>query len=305
MIDNEAIQEELEAEQETSEVSVLEGALLAALLLTLTELYAEYDTGDSLNMSKGKRKKKLFSRITGILAEHYLGVSSLVEGNAKEAFESAYEKFMTAYEEELDLPIVEIISAEVIRAAFDRGYPLKKTMTHNRNLTARLIRRQLQESFRQYEPLQQLTARVTAVVQSDTNRIETVVQEETARMQNEAQIHSIETAESQGIGVEVIWNSMRDGKVRQSHRELHGKKADAEGYFYAGDCKGKHPHGFEGPNSIKQNIRCRCYLEIKGVNVADSEIARELNSAASSSARREVWEKRRALAKERARGDIS
>ncbi|MBF6841833.1 hypothetical protein HN289_19430 [Acinetobacter baumannii] len=95
---------------------------------------------------------------------------------------------------------------------------------------------------------------------------------------------------------------MRDNRVRKAHQELHGQKADAEGWFYVDGDKTKHPHGF---SKISLNIRCRCYLEARGVNVRDDERWRELNSPAASSARREEWERRRALARERKRGDIS
>lgn len=302
MIDNEAIQEELEAEQEPDGIGALEAALLAALLLSATDLYTDFDNGEGLNMNRGKRKKKFFSRITDIVANHYVNVSALVEGNAKEAFESAYEKFMETYEEELELPLIQTLTTGMVANAFEEGFPLSKTMAHNKKITTNTLHRTFQESFRQNEPLPEVTRRVSEVVRNDAQRVRTVVQEETARMQNQAQTESVAQAEEQGVNVDVIWNSMRDKKVRKAHQELNGQKADAEGWFYVDGDKAKHPHGF---SKIGLNIRCRCYLEIRGVNIADSEIARELNSAASSSARREVWERRRALAKERARGDIS
>lgn len=225
-----------------------------------------------------------------------------MEGKAKEAFQSAYERFMEAYEEELELPLIQVVTGEVLARAFEKGYPLSKTMAHNKKLTNRNLRRTLQDLFRQNEELPIVTTRLTEIVRNDTARIRIVVQEETARMQNQAQVQSVVDSEEQGIDVDTIWNSLRDGKVRKAHRELHGQKADSEGWFYVDGDKAKHPHGF---SKIGLNIRCRCYLEVRGVNVADSEVARELNSAESSSKRREIWEMRRALAKERKKGDIS
>lgn len=301
LIDNEALQEQLEAEQETDEVSVLEATLMASLLVGMTELFAQYGTDEGLNLN-AKRKKNFFLKVTQIITGHYSNVSNMIEGHAKAAYEQAYEAFMTAYEEELELPLVQILSEELIQAAFENGFPLKKTMQHNQTTTLRRLRRDIQDITRRSEDLSQATVRLQETVRNDANRVRVVVQEETARVQNEAQIQSVNDAEEQGVGIQVIWNSLRDGKVRKAHRELHGQKADAEGWFYVDGDKAKHPHGF---SKIGLNIRCRCYLEIRGVNVADSEIARELNSADSSSARREVWEMRRALARERARGDIS
>lgn len=301
MINNETIQKELEAEQETDEVGTLEAALFAALLLSMTDLYAQSSPSEGLNLNP-KQKKSFFARMTRILTGHYGEVGKMVESHAKAAYEQAYETLMSAFEEELELPLVQMLTEELIHSAFENGYPLKKTMNHNRTATLRRLRHDFQAITRQNQPLPQAIVRLQETVRNDANRIRTVVQEETARVQNEAQVQSFVDAREQGVNVETIWNSMRDGKVRKAHQELNGQKADAEGWFHVDGDKAKHPHGF---SKISLNIRCRCYLEIRGVNVADSEIARELNSAESSAARREVWERRRALARERARGDIS
>lgn len=302
MIDNEALQEELEEQQQPSELDAVEMAFLAALVLAVTDLFGKYGTDDGVNVSGGNRKKSFFSRITGIVSDHYKAVADLVTGNSKESFKKAYEQFMEAYADELEIPLVQVVTEELISKALENGFPLSETMNHNKRLTMKKLRKSFQESFRRNEAMPEVVNRVTEVAQNDANRVRVVVQEETARMQNEAQTESIVAAEEQGVNVEVIWNSMRDGKVRKAHQELNGQKADAKGWFYVDGDKAKHPHGF---SKIGLNIRCRCYLEIRGVNVADSETARALNSAESSSARREEWERRRALAKERARGDIS
>lgn len=302
MIDNEALQEELEEQQQPSELETLEMAFLAALVLSVTDLYGSYETDEGLNINKGNRKKAFFSRVVGIVSTHYKAVSELVTSNSAESFKKAYEQFMEAYAEELELPLIQVVTGELINQALENGFPLSQTMDHNKRLTTRKLRQSFVEAFRRNEAVEEVVNRVTEVAQNDANRVRTVVQEESARMQNEAQTESIIAAEEQGVNVEVIWNSMRDGKVRKAHQELNGQKADADGWFYVNGDKAKHPHGF---SKIGLNIRCRCYLEIRGVNVADSEIARELNSAESSAARREVWERRRALARERARGDIS
>lgn len=302
MIDNEAIQEQLEAEQQPEdELSALEAALGAALLLSLASLYGQFDAENGFQLNPRKRKR-LFAQLGDIIGAHYMKVQSLVESNMRSAFERAYETFMGAFEEELGLPLELLLTDDVVEEVLKSGFPLQKTMRHNQQATTKRLRREIQEIVRRNEPLQDATRRMQETAQNDSNRVRVVVQEETARVQNEAQTQSIADAEVQGASVDVIWNSMRDNKVRRAHQTLHGQKADAEGWFYVDGDKAKHPHGF---SKIGLNINCRCYLEIRGVGVADSETARALNSAESSSARREEWERRRALARERARGDIS
>lgn len=303
MIDNEQLIALAEAEQEPDAVELLSAALMAGLLLEVNGLYQKYSDGEGLNMSKGKRKKDFFKRIQELVAAHYIAVGETVVSTAETGYVNTYERYMAEYEKELDLPLGKMaITSAVLSSAFKQGYPLQKTMTYNRQKTVKQFRKELTASFQQKEPMEKAVKRVETVVGKDKERVKTVVVEETSRMQQQAQTQTVNDAEAQGVGIDVIWNSMRDNKVRKAHTELHGQKADAKGWFYVDGDKAKHPHGF---SKISLNIRCRCYLETRGVNVADSEISKELNSAASSSARREVWEMRKALAKERAKGDVS
>lgn len=306
MIDNEQLIALAEAEQEPETIELLSAALLAGLLLEVNMLYQKYGDADGLNMSRGTRRKDFFRRVQELVDAHYIRVGETVVSTAETGYASTYERYMQAYEEELGLPLGKMtITAGVLAYALENGYPLPKTMDYNRKKTVKQIRKEMTASFRQKEPMEQAVKRVETVVEKDKERVKVVVSEETARMQQQAQTDSVEDAEEQGVSVDIRWNSMRDNRVRRTHQELHGKKADKDGYFYSSGCKGKGPHLFEGPNSIKENIRCRCYLEARGVNVRDNERWRELNSPAASSARREEWERRRALARERKRGDIS
>lgn len=67
MIDNEIIQEELEKEQTSDEIDVLETALMAALLLSTTDLFSMYGTDNGLNMARSKRKKRSSSALLILL----------------------------------------------------------------------------------------------------------------------------------------------------------------------------------------------------------------------------------------------
>lgn len=303
MIDNEELIALAEAEQEPDTIELLSAALAAGLLFEVSQLYQKYSDGEGLNMSRGSRRKDFFKRVQELVDTHYIRVGETVVSTAETGYANTYQRYMAEYEKELDLPLGKMaITSAILSAAFQQGYPLQKTMSYNRQKTMKQFRKELTASFQQKEPMEQAVKRVETVVGKDKERVKTVVQEETARMQNQAQLQTVVDAEAQGAGVDTIWNSMRDNKVRKAHQELHGQKADADGWFYVDGDKAKHPHGF---SKIGLNINCRCYLEIRGVGVADSETARALNSAASSSARREEWERRRALAKERAKGDIS
>ena len=57
-----------------------------------------------------------------------------------------------------------------------------------------------------------------------------------------------------GFGTE--WISQRDGKVRKTHRQADGQRADEEGYYYVGTDQMKHPGG---GSEAEENANCRCY----------------------------------------------
>ena len=305
MIDNESLQQQLEAEQEPEdELTALETALGAALLLTLASLYDDYNTTDGFRLNPRKRKR-FFERLSEVIGGHYTAVESFVRGKMEAAYTGAYSAFMDAYRQELGLPLRTLIDDDTIKQAVNSGYPLTKTMKHNQLATMDRLRREIRETMKRNEEVQQAMGRMQEVAKNDGMRVRAVVAQETATVQSKAQMQSVEDAERQGVGVDITWFSVGDNRVRDTHQRLHGQKADEEGYFYSSDCKGKGPRLFVGRNSARENINCRCYLETRGVNIQDDKRWKEFNSAGASSARREEFERRIAESKTRKQGDIS
>lgn len=61
---------------------------------------------------------------------------------------------------------------------------------------------------------------------------------------------------------EEVWITAGDERVRKSHRYLHGKKADRDGWFYTiGGARAKAPRCFI--NNASENINCRCNKVLK------------------------------------------
>lgn len=289
MIDNEKLQKQLEAEQNAPETESLAASLLSSLSLAIYNLYRQYGTEDGLNMSRGNRKKNFFKVVTDIVGDHYKRVKQLVSSKLMGAFASTYEKYMSAYEKELDLPLVKNLPEKVVQENAKKGFPLIKTISYNRKLTLKQLRKQFLQSFRKGETQEELTKRVDDTVQKDTGRVKRIITEESARMQEQAKLQTVDDADKQGVSVEIFWRSMRDRKVRDAHQRLNGQKADKDGWFYVDGEKAKGPHLFP---SIRLNISCRCYLSAIGPKVKDDKVWQELNSAASSSERRRIWEER-------------
>lgn len=58
-------------------------------------------------------------------------------------------------------------------------------------------------------------------------------------------------------GIDYVWLSQRDSKVRKSHRKIDGEKPDKAGYFEVGRDRMKHPGG---GSLADENVNCRCRL---------------------------------------------
>jgi hypothetical protein len=308
MINNEAIQSELEKEQEAAtEVNTLSAALLLALSKGVNSMYRSYAVDGIVTlrqMNQRGRKKGFFKSLLEVITAHYKRVRDLVSMKATDGYKKAFTRFMGTYEKELDLPLVKDFPEKTVNEAMKQGYPLNKTMKYNRDKTMQQMRKEFETSWKREEPQDKVLKRVETVVQYDNKRVLNVAQEETARMQSAAQAESVKSADDQGVEVSVFWHSLRDEKVRMAHRKLHEDRADKNGWFYCEGLKAKHPHGFEGPGAIRLNINCRCYLAIVGANLQDTQLARRLQDAKDSAERRRVWEARikESKAKKKAKG---
>lgn len=305
MINNEKLQAELEAEQVAqTEVNTLSAALLLALSQGVNSMYRSYAVDGIVTlrqMNQRGRKKGFFKSLLDVITAHYKRVRDLVSMKATDGYKVAYERFMTTYEKELDLPLVKDLPEKTVTEAMKQGYPLNKTMKYNRDKTMQQMRKEFETSWKREEPQDKALKRVEQVVNYDNKRVLNVAEETTARMQSAAQVESIKSADDQGVEVETFWFSMRDDDVRDAHKELHGDKADKDGWFYADGDKAKHPHGFK---SINLNIHCRCYLSIVGAYLKDTQLARRMRDAKDSAERRRIWEQRikDSKAKKKAKG---
>lgn len=79
---------------------------------------------------------------------------------------------------------------------------------------------------------------------------------------NFAQDKVFELLKEQG-GVEKMWISMRDMRVRFAHQRLDSQFADDEGYFHYGGDKAKRPKTWKDP-SMNWGCRCKIFLSIDG-----------------------------------------
>lgn len=93
----------------------------------------------------------------------------------------------------------------------------------------------------------------------DYTGLETVVQTEFHRVYNAAA--ATVASHSSQVGLEKVWVTVRDNKVRETHRYLEGVAVDIDQEFYTiGGDHAAYPGGFM---NAENNVGCRCILEYR------------------------------------------
>lgn len=92
----------------------------------------------------------------------------------------------------------------------------------------------------------------------DVESIIRVVESEITRDYAEGGLNTAKAVEQRGVSVKKTWNTMMDGRVRDTHQPLEGITIDLNDYFvtFDGD-KALAPGGFTLPNN---NCNCRCWV---------------------------------------------
>jgi hypothetical protein len=89
-------------------------------------------------------------------------------------------------------------------------------------------------------------------------RIEELAVTATNRVANEAIYDRYQDAAGRIDGLQKMWVTAGDGRVRASHAVLDGVVVPMDGTFDVGGYRGRHPHDELLP--LAQTVRCRCRL---------------------------------------------
>lgn len=91
----------------------------------------------------------------------------------------------------------------------------------------------------------------------DVNGITRLAESEMTRDYNEG---AMDTAKASGKTVTKRWVTMRDGRVRDTHRPLDGVEIPLDEYFHTAGDQAQAPGGF---SSAELNAGCRCFLRYR------------------------------------------
>lgn len=251
--------------------------MLHDIISSIGAMYANYEVVGTLTyeeMAKYNRLQRLEKRIMhlvgGMSVKNRQDIYRLLRGS----YEHSYQWMSWAIEKESlaklrysSIPLSKI--DEIIDKPIG-GRTLKGRLKHWDYVTVDNLFRSITQDLVQgstYRTMAQNTKRIISTNYEDTIRI---VRTESHRIQEHATLASAESATAQGVIMLKKWNSMHDGKVRNtgkaSHVDMDGQevRADEEFELMPDGGKGAAP-GNTG--YAAHDINCRCFATYRIVAV--------------------------------------
>ncbi len=151
-----------------------------------------------------------------------------------------------------------IPSAEVIQAALTNPVEfltLPKVFEAHRNDIIRRLNIEIAQSLQAGESYTDMAVRIENVMGWTRKKAILVARTEGGRVRSQADL-AIEEQSSKTAKLTKVWMSSLDTRVRKSHRNLDGQKADKDGYFHYGTLKSKAPRLW---GIASMDIQCRCH----------------------------------------------
>ena len=237
----------------------------------ISEQYSKYAIGEQLTfaeMSKYGRNERLFREIQGEINNLYRTAGVETRRLASNAYEESYYRTAFALEKGTQAKLSYTqIPREQIKAAVQMplsGLTLNDRLSRNRQNLITRMREQITQGLVQGEGYVSMTKRVKEQFDKDAAGTMRILRTEGGRMQSLGTVESMEHANELGIITMRVWNSAIDGRTRDDHIDMDGKKIKPGELFTLPDGSRAEAPGLSGEAS--QDINCRCTMtqEIAG-----------------------------------------
>ncbi len=144
------------------------------------------------------------------------------------------------------------------------GLTLNERLERHRTNLIYGLKEELTRGFVNGDTYPQISRRVKDLLEGDAGKAIRIVRTESTRIYNEAQFHSIEHAEEQGLVMTKTWSSALDDRTRESHEMLDGVTLPVDEPFVIDGDEGMFPGDF---SEAKNVINCRCTVEYNVVAI--------------------------------------
>ncbi len=236
---------------------------LKTILFQVSEMYRKYQKNGELSfteLNKYNRFQKEMKLIAEMFTEDYKQIIKSMEQQTQNQYVAKY--LMTAYLVEMavtdgtdmgfGIPSIEVIRNALFNPIAELTLP--KIFEQHRNEIVRKIKVELAQGMIAGEGYATMAKRIEKSVGFSQKKARLVARTEVGRARSIAAEKVMEQA-SKYAKMDKVWASSLDLRVRMSHRELDGQRADKEGYFHYKGLKAKGPRLWGRAN---MDINCRC-----------------------------------------------
>ncbi len=223
---------------------------------------------DYAEIQKYGRLSKLEQEIIRDVMKLYDDDGKLLRSTLTEVYNTSYYRTAWALESEtrarLGYSAVDLKTVQLSIQNPFTGLTLNERLERHRTNLIYGLKEELTRGFVNGDTYPQISRRVKDLLEGDAGKAIRIVRTESTRIYNEAQFHSIEHAEEQGLVMTKTWSSALDDRTRESHEMLDGVTLPVDEPFVIDGDEGMFPGDFSEARNV---INCRCTVEYNVVAI--------------------------------------
>lgn len=246
--------------------------ILKQIFKLFNKLFRDHEIDGKLTMdtmSRYGRMQNLEKSIILIIKDLYKEMQKVLFGHLGTVYSESYYSMAWAIETESVAKLgFSVVSAEVINESIKNNFThlkLNERLEKNRNEVVFKLREVITQGLVAGSSYKTMSKSVQKVLEGDATKANRVVRTESGRVMEKAKLDSARIADSKGVIMMKTWNSGRDERVRDKHRQLDDETIPVKGVFKIGSDTAEAPRMFSRPENT---INCRCFLTytIKEIN---------------------------------------
>ena len=250
------------------EIEILFSRRLKQIKQEIEEMFSKYQSDDVYvtwtEFNKYNRLNKELNRIAQMLTQDYRGVAKIIKQSQQNAY---IEKFMMSlflYEMASQTPMqFDVPTQAIIQKAIKQPIELIQlipTLDRHRSNVLKKIRLEITRGIINGKGYTHIAKALRDDLGMSKAQAQRVARTEAGRAMSQAGLDSAKVAQRNGLDMYKYWFAVKDTRTRHTHRHLDGAKKKINEPFKSSGCEGQAPKLFEGDDSAKENINCRCKL---------------------------------------------
>ncbi|MFL0365371.1 phage minor head protein [Pseudobacillus sp. 179-B 2D1 NHS] len=244
-----------------SDIEVVFAKRLKEILYRIAEMYRKYGKGRTptyTDLNKYNRFQQEMAVIAKMFSDDYKKLVKEIESSMQTQY---VEKFlMTAFlfqmasgeEMGFTIPTTDMVQQALVNPIANIKIP--DILKRHRDEIVRKINLEITQGLVAGDSYADMAKRIRKAVGFSKKKARMVARTEAGRVRSVADEAVAEQA-SEYVEMGSVWMSSLDLRVRTSHRQLDGQRADKQGYFHYNGLKAKGPHLW---GVASMDINCRC-----------------------------------------------